>query len=270
VTTDGTPELSVVCCTLADADEIEGLSVLAADEFDDYEVVIRRDDGICAARNAGIREARADRIVFLDDDAVPESGYLAAASAALDEAPVVAGRIHQPVPEDHVLADFAPHYDQGDERAPATSITGCNMAFRREALEAVGGFDERLEWGHDETDLFRRLRAAGFDALYEPEMAVTHAYATSVRDYWRKMYRFGPADVYFETKYGVPLWRQLFELLIPFRLTWPPRAAAIEAVGTFLRNVSKARAFPENYRAGRRAREEVPDSLRSLAVPTGE
>jgi len=267
---DGRPEVSVICCTLAAADEIETLRVLAADGFDDYEVVLRRDEGLCAARNAGIREARADKLVFLDDDAVPEPGYLAAASTALDDAAVVAGRVHNSLPEDHVLAGFAPHYDQGDERAPASSITGCNMAFRREAVETVGGFDERIEWGHDETDLLRRLRDAGYDALYEPGMAVTHPYATSVVDYWRKMYRFGSADVYLDTKWGVPLSRQLFELLIPFRLTWPPRAAAVEAVGTFLRNVSKARSFRERYRAGRRARAELSETPRTVAVPAGE
>lgn len=246
------PEVSVIVCTLAPPEELDCLAVLAEQPFDDYEVVVRDDPGLAEARNAGVAAARADKLVFLDDDAVPHADYLAAVSDALEENPVVAGRVVHP--SDGVVSHFSGGYDKGPERHYVdavdgsfrrgfTGVTGCNMAFRREVFETVGGFDERFAWGHEETDFVRRASRAGYRVLYDPDAAVTHWYADSIRGYWKKMAHFGPADLAFDRKWGTPLEERLVETLVPVRLEQTPAVTAVATVGNVYRSVSYLRAL---------------------------
>jgi len=249
---DTAPEISVVVCTLAPRESVDCLAVLDAQPFDDYEVILRDDPGLSEARNAGVEAARADKIVFLDDDAVPRENYLAAAADALDENPVVAGRIFHP--GDGVISNFCGSYDQGDDRhyvetvdgsfrRGSTGVTGCNMAFRREVFETVGTFDERFVWGHEESDFVRRAVRAGYRVLYDPEMAVTHWYADSIRGYWKKMAHFGPADLTYDRKWSTPMRERVGETLLPVRLGPTPAAAAVATVGNVYRSASYLRAM---------------------------
>lgn len=188
------PEISVIVTTLADkVSNIESVQRLEEQAFDDWELIVRTDEGISTARNRGIEQARADKIVFIDDDAIPEPGYLDAASKALDRHAIVGGKVIHP---DTVFKEFANIYREDDSEGPSEHIVGCNMAFQKEVFETVGGFDERLQWGHDETELLGRAKRH-YEVWYEPEMAVTHSYADSARDFWKKWWKFGPADVYY-------------------------------------------------------------------------
>ncbi|MDQ2628182.1 MAG: HAD-IIIA family hydrolase, partial [Actinomycetota bacterium] len=118
--------------------------------------------GPAAARNAGWRAARADWICFLDDDVVPGQNWCARLEADLlaARADVVGSqaRIVVPVPEDRRPFD--------DERrtlrlSGARWITA-DMAYRREALVACGGFDERFPRAYrEDADIALRLTRAG-------------------------------------------------------------------------------------------------------------
>lgn len=249
---DADPAVSVIVCTLTPPEDLEPLAVLAAQPFDDYEVIVRNDRGLSAARNAAVEAASTDRLVFLDDDSVPRADYLPAMVAALDEAPVVAGRVHHP--GSGPVAHLVGGYDRGDERRwlpPAegsfrhgtTGVTGCNMGIRREVFDAVGGFDEAFAWGHEETDFVRRATDAGYRVLYEPEAVVSHWYATSVTDYWRKMAHFGPADLQYDRKWDTSRRERLAALCQPVRLGPTPAAAAVATVGNVVRSVSYLRAW---------------------------
>lgn len=191
------PELSVVVVSFDHEEEIPSIQTLKSQEFNDFEVIVRNEEGICAARNAGIREAAAGKIVFIDDDATPRERYLETAAKALDEHDIVAGRVIHP--RDDVISEFPDHYDQGRVGKTTDTIVGCNMAFKKEVFESVGYFDENLDWGHDETELAERALEQ-YQIYYEPEMLVEHLYADGIIDYWEKMYRFGPADVYYGQK----------------------------------------------------------------------
>lgn len=243
VAAGATPELSVVIVTLKDElAAIECYQHLATSDFDDYEVITRDEPGICAARNAGIKAAAADKIVFLDDDAAPCEGYLERVAERLDEYPIVTGRVQHTAAD--VLCDNAAGYDQGDEPRHTDTLIGCNMAFRREVFETVGYFDERLKWGHDEGEFADRA-VEHYDIFYDPELVVEHAYAESARDYWRKMWRFGPADVYYGRISGAghdsgTVLRTLFS---PSQYLHPTvSGTVIKSVGRFLRNISIAKA----------------------------
>ena len=188
-------EVSVIVPTiLPPGATIEPVERLARDEFDDYEVIVRRDDGAAHARNVGIERASGEKLVFLDDDSVPCEGFLRTASVALDAYPAVAGRVIQPADAPYRDLEL-PWYDQGDETKPTDLLPGCNMAIRREVLESVGGFDEEaFGWGHEESELAERI-AEEYAIQYVPELAVEHTYVESFRDFLEKSYLLGRADV---------------------------------------------------------------------------
>ncbi|MEV2256565.1 glycosyltransferase [Streptomyces sp. NPDC050147] len=127
-------------------------------------VVSGRARGPAAARNTGWRAAGdVPWIVFLDDDVVPGPTWrddlaLDLAAAAPGDAAVTA-RINVPLPTDRRPTDW--------ERNTAGLATArwitADMAYRREALEAVGGFDERFRRAfREDADLALRVLAAGW------------------------------------------------------------------------------------------------------------
>jgi GT2 family glycosyltransferase len=126
--------------------------------------------GPAAARNAGWRSARAPVIAFTDDDCQPDPRWLAEGIAAIEAgAAAVAGRVVVPLPErpTDYQRDAA-----GLERA---EFVTANCFVRRDALEAVGGFDERYSaaWRED-SDLHFSLLERGLSVVRVPSAIVVH------------------------------------------------------------------------------------------------
>jgi histidinol-phosphate phosphatase family protein len=119
--------------------------------------------GPAAARNVGWRAARAPWVAFLDDDVIPPPGWradLAADLAALSERDAGSqGRIHVPLPRHRAPTDWERNVGGLEHARWATA----DMAYRRAALAAVGGFDERFPRAYrEDADLGLRLTAAGW------------------------------------------------------------------------------------------------------------
>ena len=194
-------DLSVVIATIKPRDEIESFPYLKECAYDDYELLVRDEYPVTRARNEGYRRANTDKIVYLDDDSRPRDGYLSAAAETLESQPAVAGlTVH---PRDDVFAgQLTSHYDFGDEPGYVDHFWGCNMGLRREVLEDVGGWDERMGWGHEEKELADRVTEE-YAIYYNPEMVVDHVYAESLPDYWRKRYDLEKQIPYYLAKQGL-------------------------------------------------------------------
>jgi glycosyltransferase involved in cell wall biosynthesis len=138
------------------------------------EVVRSGGNGPAAARNAGWRAGTAPWIAFLDDDVVPDEGWLSGLDRDLrSAAPDVAGSqgsLTVPLPADRAPTDW--------ERNVAWLEVGtwitADMAYRRGALEEAGGFDERFRRAYrEDTDLALRVQALGW-RLMRGRRAVLH------------------------------------------------------------------------------------------------
>ncbi len=125
--------------------------------------------GPAAARNLGWRSASGEIIAFTDDDCVPVPGWLKAGLAALADGVVGAmGRTAVPLPEDPT------DYELDASRLGEGLFVTANCFYRRHALEAVGGFDERFAtaWREDADLQFRVERLGKLDRA--PDAVVVH------------------------------------------------------------------------------------------------
>ena len=156
--------------------------------------------GLSRARNAGIAASRGRIIAFTDDDCIPTPEWVEQLAAGFADPTVglVVGRL-LPSHEDGT----APADDPGAEAftfGAAAEVdkvgAGANMAFLREALTAVGGFDEvlgagmPLRSGEDHDAMWRVLRA-GWRGRYQPSAVVTHADWRDRRQLIRMRYGYG-------------------------------------------------------------------------------
>ena len=127
------------------------------------EVVSGPARGPAAARNAGWRASSAEWIAFLDDDVLPDSDWAARLRNDLGSlgghVAGSQGRIRVPLPLDRRPIDWERNVAGLENARWATA----DMAYRRRALAAVGGFDERFERAYrEDADLALRVIEAGW------------------------------------------------------------------------------------------------------------
>ena len=132
-------------------------------------------------RNRAWRAAGAPLVVFTDDDCRPPPEWLERLVAAAGAHPgaVVQGAV-RPDPDEEHLLHMAAHSRTLRIDPPEPYAQCANIAYPRELLERIDGFDERrppLEGGED-TDLCRRAIEAGADYVGAPDALTWHAVAT--------------------------------------------------------------------------------------------
>jgi glycosyltransferase involved in cell wall biosynthesis len=131
--------------------------------------------GPAGARNRGWRATTATNIAFIDDDCVPDPGWLATLLHTLDhDHDVVEGRTKPPPDQLHRIGPFSSYIDS--DSAPLHAFLSCNIAYRRQVLEQLNGFDDaRFPFPNGEdTDLGLRARQAGFSTTTNPKALVWH------------------------------------------------------------------------------------------------
>jgi histidinol-phosphate phosphatase family protein len=197
--------------------------------------------GPAAARNAGWRQASAAWVAFVDDDVIPSPTWLRDLVADLETASAdpsigaVCGVVTVPMPHHRRPRDW--ERDVGGLEH-ARYITA-DMAYRRDVLERVGGFDEHFTTAYrEDADLARRVRDAGYRITTGRRQA-THpvggaTWSTSVR-----RQRGNAADARMRRKHGRH-WRTRCEVP-PGRL--PLHIATVAAgVGALVAGVRARRA----------------------------
>lgn len=146
-------------------------------------VVDEPQPGLGRARNAGVRACRGELVVFTDDDCYPSDDLLLVAAEVFKDPTLgfAGGRLLLYDPTDCRVA-IVERTERREVRPgefiAAGLISGANMAVRRAALEAAGGFDVDLGAGTpfpcEDVDMLARLSAAGWKGAYDPRLVVHH------------------------------------------------------------------------------------------------
>ena len=166
-------------------------------------VVIQQGSGIANARNMGVLAATADVIAFIDDDCTASPDWLRLLvlkmleedAAGVSGTAVTAGT--GAVEFQNGTVDI---YGRGRARNPLpgrynypdgkvfNNVVCMNVAFRRQDVLAVGGFDEYFNFFYEETDLALRLIQAGHRIMHEPDAVVYHNSAEDQARQSRQLY----------------------------------------------------------------------------------
>lgn len=175
--------------------------------------VIEPRPGLDWARNRGIAAARYDLVAFTDDDARPDPKWLSAICAGFvaEEVGAVTGLVAPAEIETAAQTLFEDVYGgmgKGFEVGvfsrrhlpmhyrPHQYGVGCNMAFRKAALEQLGGFDPALDTGTPtggggDLDAFQRIVEAGQAIVYRPDAVVRHIHRRTEAELRRQLFDNG-------------------------------------------------------------------------------
>jgi O-antigen biosynthesis protein len=224
------PKISVVVCTYNNEDTLrdcyDGLKAL---DYPDFEVIVVNDGstdrtdevtreygfrlistenrGLANARNAGLEAANGEIVAYIDADARPDPYWLAHLATGFEKGTHVGiGGPNIPPPGCTDVAECVANAPGGpihvllsDEIAE--HIPGCNMAFRKANLVAIGGFDPQFRIAGDDVDICWRLQDQGWTVGFSPGAVVWHHRRARIRGYLKQQFEYGKAEALLEGKW---------------------------------------------------------------------
>jgi GT2 family glycosyltransferase/sugar lactone lactonase YvrE len=284
------PRVSVVVCAYNAAATIdECLTSLERLTYPDYEIIVVNDGsgdrtgeigynharvrvidtpnaGLSAARNVGLAEATGEIVAYTDADTRVDPEWLTFLVQPFVASDVVGSGGPNVVPSDDptmaqciARAPGGPTHVLLDDRI-AEHVPGCNMAFRREALLAIGGFNPIYLRAGDDVDVCWRLQARGGRIGFAAAALVWHRHRSTVSAYWRQQVGYGEGEAWLMAHHpekfldGHMLWRGRIYSPLPFvRSLWGTKINA---------GVWGTAAFPSIYRADVHPFAFLPHSIR--------
>jgi N-acetylglucosaminyl-diphospho-decaprenol L-rhamnosyltransferase len=188
---------------VVDNGSVDGTAEALREARPEVDVVrLEHPKGLSFAYNRGAEGGRAPSILFLNDDVLATDEAISGLAEALEGRPsavAAAGRLVDPADgrtqEAYLPQDFPGPVrlaaalvgiprrraeTRGDEIVAVDQPPGACLLVRREAFDAVGGWDEGFEFWFEDVDLARRLRAHG-EVLYVPTAVFPHVGGASAR-----------------------------------------------------------------------------------------
>ncbi len=222
------PTVSVVVCAYNAADTLEDcLSSLDRLNYPRYEVIVVNDgsrdataaiasrhpnvklittknNGLSTARNVGLAAATGTIVAYTDADVRVDEDWLSYLVQPFLRSDVVAVGGPNVVPVDDpwmaqcvARAPGGPTHVLFDDRI-AEHVPGCNMAMRKDALVAIGGFNPIYLRAGDDVDVCWRLQGAGGTIGFAPAAHVWHHHRPSIRAFWRQQIGYGEGEVWLQ------------------------------------------------------------------------
>ncbi len=218
------PRVSVVVCAYNAERTMDAcLASLETLDYPDYEVIVVNDGstdrtlaisegypycriisqenrGLSVARHVGAEAATGEIVAYTDSDCVADPDWLNYLVAAMERKGLAAcGGPNFPPPEDSLVPEAvavspgAPCHVLLDDEI-AEHIAGCNMAFRRDVLLGIGGFDPIFHAAGDDVDICWRLQDAGYAIGYSAAATVWHFRRNTVKAYIGQQKGYGKAE----------------------------------------------------------------------------
>ena len=224
------PRVSVVVCSLNGSATIrDTLEALTRLEYPNYEVIVIDDGstdetpvianeypfrvistenrGLSNARNLGWQQATGDIVAYIDDDAYPDPQWLSYLVQVFQRSDFVGvGGPNLAPAGDGWIADCVANSPGGPVHVlvsdtEAEHIPGCNMAFRRDALSALNGFDPIFRAAGDDVDICWRLQDRRWKIGFSAAAVVWHHRRDSLSMYWKQQKGYGKAEALLERKW---------------------------------------------------------------------
>jgi glycosyltransferase involved in cell wall biosynthesis len=219
------PKFSVIVCTYRGVRTLRScLESLRKLRYPDFEVIIVNDSGdagvaeiasgfpefthiaqephggLSAARNLGAEKSSGDIFAYTDDDCEVHPDWLTWLTVAFSEEGIAAagGPNLPPPPTSFVQAcvEASPggpsHVLLSDRNAE--HVPGCNLAVRREAFFAIGGFDAQFWTAGDDVDFCWRLLKSGYRIGFHPAAMVWHYRRFTICAYLKQQIGYGKAE----------------------------------------------------------------------------
>ncbi len=266
----------------ASSDAGRGAEIVVVEEAEDprplpgvrYVHLPREGRGFGYARNAGIRAAGGELVLFMDDDCEAERGWIEALTAPLRSDARVLGVAGAVMVRDCGPIGYAENilgfpggglrYLDGARGRPVPTryLSTCNCAYRKDAVLRVGGFPEDARLGGEDFLLAERIAALG-PCVYAPGAVVYHRPRGCLGAIFRWFVRRGQSEIGLLTatadrgqfaRFLVRTsWTVRALVLFIVLARWPQLAALLPAVavvyyGAILWRFRFARAYPSHRR----------------------
>ena len=172
-------------------------------QYSSIKLIAQDGDGLNAGRNTGIRNSKSEIIIFTDSDCIVPVDWVRNIVKNFDDSRIgcLGGSIkgcNGDFLSDYADNSFMPVLRIFNKREVLDSVrllqrypAGCNMAFRRKALEDAGGFDESIRHAFDEDELVERVCRAGYKMVLDPDCLVLHKHRSSLKELWKQNFRYG-------------------------------------------------------------------------------
>jgi O-antigen biosynthesis protein len=227
---DRWPKVSVIVCSYNGARTIgETLAALGKLEYPNYEIIVVNDgstdqtraianrhdvqlictenNGLSAARNQGMNAAKGEIIAYIDDDAFPDAHWLTYLVSCFQRAEHAGiGGPNLAPPKDGAIAACVANAPGGPRHVLlsdeiAEHVPGCNMAYRRDHLLAIGGFDPRFRVAGDDVDICWRLQEQGWTIGFTPTAIVWHHRRNLIKTYFKQQWGYAKAEALLADKW---------------------------------------------------------------------
>ncbi|MCC7125727.1 MAG: glycosyltransferase [Acidobacteria bacterium] len=290
------PKVSVVVCAYNAADTLDDcLSSLSALTYPNAEIIVVNDGsrdatgtiarryplarvidipngGLSAARNVGLAHATGEIVAYTDADVRVDPDWLTYLVQPIISGKYVgSGGPNVVPPDDDWVAQAVARSPGGPTHVllndrTAEHVPGCNMAFRRDALASIGGFNPVYLRAGDDVDICWRLQARGHEIGFAPSALVWHHHRSTVGAYWRQQVGYGEGETWLDAHHpekfvrGQMLWRGHIYSPLPFLQTLRGRRVNTGVWGTA--------AFPSIYNADSYRLEYLPHSPAWMGLST--
>lgn len=153
------------------------------------------------ARNVGWRRATGELILFCDADDVVSPDWVGGMCLALSASDVTGSILRQEPPRDGLPGESelveVPIQKPGDVKYFAS----CSIAFRRGALELLGGWDEDL-LATEDVDICHRAAVIGLRAAASQRGSIAYQMRSDFRSIYSQFRGYGQGDIQFYRKHG--------------------------------------------------------------------
>lgn len=176
-------------------------------EFPNIKLISAKNINLAVSRNIGLPHCTGDIIALTDDDVIASSDWVKRIKELHKEHPeagAIGGKI---ISVGNKLLDKVADlviFQFPDKADYIRTVAGANASYKREAIKAVGKFDETLFRGED-VDYNWRVLEKGYKIYYDPRLVVQHCHRATWRGLFRQVFMYGKAYCLVRRK-----WRNMY------------------------------------------------------------